>query len=32
MNTISEDNIEKLYKNYDILSDAKDKITEVNRK
>lgn len=23
------DNIDKLYKNYDILNDAKDKITEV---
>lgn len=29
MDSLCEDNIEKLYKNYDILSDAKDKIAEV---
>lgn len=29
MDSLCEDNIEKLYKNYDILSDAKDKISEV---
>lgn len=29
MDTSCEDIIEKLYKNYEILSDAKEKITEV---
>lgn len=30
MESILEDNIDKLYKNYEILSDAKDKINEVS--
>lgn len=30
MSSIEADNIDKLYKNYDILSDAKDKISEVS--
>lgn len=30
MSSTEADNIDKLYKNYDILSDAKDKISEVS--
>lgn len=30
MGSTEADNIDKLYKNYDILSDAKDKISEVS--
>lgn len=31
MVSVLGDNIDKLYKNYDILSDAKEKITEVSK-
>lgn len=30
MSSTEADNIDKLYKNYDILNDAKDKISEVS--